>query len=67
MAILLGNAIYFGVLYPALPAALKNQPWKVDAGLLLDFFICLLVYGAIRLGVRHARRLFAAPNAGKGR
>jgi hypothetical protein len=63
VAILLGNGIYFAVLYSNLPAALRNQPWRLDGGLLLDFLVCALVYGAIRLGVRHARRLFTTPTA----
>jgi hypothetical protein len=56
VAILLGNGIYFAVLYSSLPAALRNQPWRFDAGLLLDFLCRVLVYAAIRLGVRRARR-----------
>ncbi len=56
MAILLGNGIYFAVLAPALPPALRHAPFRVDAGLGIDFLCCVLVYGAIRLGSRHARR-----------
>ena len=67
VAILVGNAIYFAVLYPALPESLRNQPWRVDGGMILDFVVCVLVYGAIRLGVRHARRLFEAPSVERRR
>ena len=57
VSILVGNAIYFLVLYPALPRSLQHQPFRVlDAGLLLDFVLCVLVYGVIRLAVAHARR-----------
>ena len=55
IAILAGNAIYFAVLLPALPG-LRHEPFQLDAGLLVDFVCCVLVYGAIRLGVTHARR-----------
>jgi hypothetical protein len=55
-AILAGNAIYFLVLFPALPAALQHRPFVFDGGLALDFFLCVLVYGVIRLASRHAAR-----------
>jgi hypothetical protein len=63
-AILAGNAIYFLVLYPVLPLALRHLPpnrgdvlpIRFDAGLVLDFLCCVLVYGVIRLAVSHARR-----------
>jgi hypothetical protein len=57
VAILVGNAIYFAVLHPALPPEVQHQPARVDAGLLIDFACCVLVYGAIRLGSRHAARM----------
>ena len=57
VAILAGNGIYFAVLHPALPPGLRHQPFRLDAGLAIDFACCLLVYAAIRLGTRRARRL----------
>jgi hypothetical protein len=57
IAVLAGNAIYFWVLLPGLPAALQHQPNRFDAGLAIAFGCCLLVYVAIRLGARHAARL----------
>lgn len=59
IAVLAGNTIYFAVLYSVLPPALRHEPMRIDAGLLLDFVFCVLVYGAIRLGTRRARRLTA--------
>ena len=56
VAILAGNAIYFWILYPALPTLLRHQPFRFDAGLAVDFLLCVLVYGVIRLGTEHARR-----------
>ncbi len=67
VAVLAGNGIYFLVLHSHLPPALQNQPYRFDAGLAIDFVCCVLVYAAIRLGSRRARRMAAAPNAGKGR
>jgi hypothetical protein len=61
VAILAGNAIYFLVLFRGLPPALRHEPLRIDAGLLLDFVCCILVYAAIRLGSRHGRRLAAPP------
>ena len=55
VAILAGNAIYFAVLLPTLPRQLSHEPLQLDAGLVIDFACCVLVYGAIRLGSRHAR------------
>jgi hypothetical protein len=55
-AILAGNGIYFLVLFPSLGKGLQHQPYRFDAGLVLDFICCLAVYGVIRLGAQHARR-----------
>jgi hypothetical protein len=55
-AILVGNAIYFLLLYPGLSRTLQHQPFRFDPGLALDFLCCVVVYGVIRLGVSHARR-----------
>ena len=57
VAILAGNGIYFAVLHPTLPVALQHQPSRLDAGLAIDFACCVLVYAAIQLGSRRARRL----------
>jgi len=68
VAVLAGNAIYFAVLFRSLPPALRHEPMRIDAGLLLDFLCCVLVYAAIRLGARHGRKLAApAPPSGERR
>jgi hypothetical protein len=51
-AILLGNAVYFLSLYPHLPPALRHQAFHVDWGVAVDFVVCALVYGLIRLAHR---------------
>ncbi len=53
VAILLGNAIYFFSLYPHLPRPLRHQAFRIDWGVVVDFAVCVLVYGLICL----ARRL----------
>lgn len=49
VAIVLGNAVYFYSLVPHLPAALRHRPFRVDAGLVIDFLVCVGVYGLWRL------------------
>ncbi|MEO8349353.1 MAG: hypothetical protein ABI610_10605 [Acidobacteriota bacterium] len=55
VAVLVGNAIYFLVLFPALPQGLRHEPLRMDAGLLLAFLCCVGVYGVIRMASRHAQ------------
>lgn len=43
-AVVAGNAIYYAGLLPHLPAWLRHRPFAIDAGLLLDFLICLALY-----------------------
>jgi hypothetical protein len=49
IAILLGNGLYFA-LNPYLPRAAQHHPYKLDLGTLVDFWLCLLVYGLLELG-----------------
>lgn len=49
VAIVLGNALYFA-LAPHLPPAAQHHSWTVDLGTIVDFWICLLVYGLLELG-----------------
>jgi hypothetical protein len=46
-AVVAGNAIYFAVLLPYLPPWLRHRPMGIDAGLLLDFMICVVLYVAL--------------------
>ena len=48
IAVLAGNAIYFGV-ERFLPARAQHQPYQIDFGLAVDFWICLACYGLVRL------------------
>ena len=65
IAVLVGNAIYFWVLYPGLTPDLQHQPNRFDLGLGIAFACCVLVYAAIRLGRRHAGRWFSGSPAGE--
>ncbi len=42
--VLSGNLIYFVLLVPELPPGLRHRPYHIDAGLLLDFVLCLAIY-----------------------
>ena len=50
VAILIGQALYFYLLYPHLPPAAQHHPFKLDLGTLVDFWLCLVVYGLLELG-----------------
>jgi len=47
LAILLGNLIYFAIL-SRLPESMHHDLYKIDAGLLLDFAICVGIYLLLR-------------------
>ena len=47
-AVLAGNAIYFSVM-DYLPPRARHQPYLIDWGLAVDFWICLVCYGLLRL------------------
>jgi len=47
-AVLLGNAIYFGI-ERFLPPRAQHTPFRFDWGLVVDFWICLVCYGVLRL------------------
>jgi hypothetical protein len=49
-AVVLGNAIYF-LLMPYLPPSAQHRSYRLlpDLGLLIDFWLCVAIYGVIRL------------------
>jgi hypothetical protein len=49
VAILIGQAIYYYSLVPHLPMSFRHQDFRIDLGMLLDFFVCVAVYGLIRI------------------
>ncbi len=52
VAILGGNLIYFGLLFPYLPPAARHRPYRLDWGLVVDFWICLALYGLLVFRLR---------------
>ncbi len=61
-AVLIGNVLYFFVLSPHLPARAQHSPEHLDLGLLVDLWICLVVYGLIELIARSRRKNPSQPN-----
>jgi hypothetical protein len=51
LAIILGNIVYF-MLVPSLPPIARHRPLRIDLGMVLDFWLCLVAYGLIRTARR---------------
>ena len=49
VAVVVGNLLYFFVLMPHLPAAGRHRPDRLDLGLIVDFWVCVALYGVIEL------------------
>ncbi|HTW32726.1 MAG TPA: hypothetical protein VMD76_13685 [Candidatus Sulfotelmatobacter sp.] len=47
LAVILGNVLYF-YLAPSLPAIARHRPYRIDLGMVIDFWFCLVAYGLIR-------------------
>ena len=47
IAVLAGNAIYF-ILIPYLPPGARHMPFHIDAGVVVDLWICLVVFGILK-------------------
>jgi len=56
VAVLLGSLFYFFVLMPHLPPAAQHQAFRLDWGLLVLAWICLVLYGLIELVLRFRKR-----------
>ena len=52
IAVLAGNALYFSLL-PQLPEGARHHPQHIDLGLLLDFWLCLVLLACIRALGKH--------------
>jgi len=50
-SVVLGNAIYF-LIMPHLPLAAQHQWKQIDLGLIVDFWICLALYGVMSFFLR---------------
>ena len=54
IAVLVGNALYF-LLMPKLPVPARHNINRLDLGLVVDFWICLVIYGLLELFKRWRR------------
>jgi len=51
LAIILGNVVYFALM-PSLPPAARHHQFQLDMGTVIDFGLCLAIYGLIRTSRR---------------
>lgn len=51
VAIVAGNVVYF-LLLPSLPQVVRHRPFRIDLGMVVDFWFCLVAYGLIRTARR---------------
>ncbi len=61
VAVVAGNALYF-LLEKHLPVPAQHVPFRMDLGIVVDFWFCLVIFGAIktvagRLKVSRTHRL----------
>jgi hypothetical protein len=56
IAIVAGNLLYFFILMPHLPSGGRHRPFRIDLGLLVDAWICLVLFGIIEWFDRKRRR-----------
>jgi hypothetical protein len=56
VAVLAGNFIYFVLLYSWLPPHARHRRNQIDLGLLIDFWICLFLWGLLELSSRRKKR-----------
>ncbi len=54
-AVVIGSVLYFFVLMPHLPPAARHEPFRLDWGLLVDGWVCLVLYGLLELIFRRKK------------
>jgi hypothetical protein len=55
IAVVAGNAVYF-FLMPHLPPAARHNPMRLDLGVVVDFWFCLVFLGAIKTFMKWGKR-----------
>jgi hypothetical protein len=64
VAVVVGSLLYFFVLMPHLPLAGRHQPFRIDLGLVVNLWVCLVLQvsssGSIESGGAKAQRERAA-------
>jgi len=54
-AVLAGNIVYF-LLMPHLPPAARHNPARLDLGVIVDFWFCLVFLGVIKTVTKWGKR-----------
>ncbi len=62
VAVLAGNAVYF-LLMSHLPPAARHAPGRLDLGLAVDLWFCVVAYGVVDLLQRLRARKAGAPGS----
>lgn len=55
-----GNLLYFFVLAPHLPQSGRHMPFRMDLGLVIDFWVCLVMYGLVEVFWRRRKKRMAS-------
>jgi hypothetical protein len=55
VAVLAGNAVYF-LLVRYMPPGVRHVPFRIDLGLVVDFWLCLVAFGMIKTIAGRRRR-----------
>jgi ABC-type uncharacterized transport system permease subunit len=55
VAVVIGSVLYFFVLMPHLPPAARHEPFRLDWGLLVNAWVCLVLYGLLELIFRRKK------------
>ncbi len=65
IAVVVGSLLYFFVLMPHLPPAGRHQSFRIDLGLVVNAWVCLVLYGIIEWLDRRRRRKGATRESSK--
>lgn len=64
IAVLAGTFLYFFVLEERLPPAAQHEAYRIDLGLVVAFWLCLVFYGVVD-AVERRRRKKSVRDAGR--
>jgi hypothetical protein len=56
IAVVAGNLLYFFAITPHLPAAGRHRTGRLDLGVVVDFWLCVAMYGVVELIDRQWRK-----------
>jgi hypothetical protein len=55
IAVVAGNLVYYFAIMPHSPAAGRHRPGRLDLGVVVDFWLCVAMYGVVELVDRRLR------------